>query len=78
MFNNIATELTMIWVAATPARMLANNNDQPPNQPNRGPMALAPQVKTVPESGAEVVKCLYESATKNMGMTDSINTIGNW
>ena len=44
--------------APTPARMLDSINAKPPIQPICGRIALAPQVNTVPASGAASVRCL--------------------
>ena len=54
----VTTEFTITSAAPTPARVLDRNRPQPPIQPVRGPIAIAPQVKTVPESAATVVMCL--------------------
>ena len=55
----VTTEFTMTSAAPTPARVLDRNRPQPPDSdPVRGPIAIAPHVKTVPESAATVVMCL--------------------
>ncbi len=54
----VTTEFTMTSAAPTPASVLDRNRPQPPIHPVRGPIAIVPHVKTVPESAATVVMCL--------------------